>query len=690
MLSGTAKRLAPLALIVLLLTFARTLRPQTADLQRDRVPMAEVTEPWRFHVGDDPRWSEPKFDDSTWPLLKPNEPWSVQGYSNYAGFGWYRFNVLVPPDARQYGLYIPSFPDSVEVFVNGRLIAHFGRMPPQQQVYVIPPTVIPLPPARPGEPLVIAIRAWQWLYGAPVRDLPAPGAGLTPLPRVGELATLRQWAGLQRKQIFWNYAANGLVIMVLLIGGVVGLALFALRSGEREYLWFGLYELFQAAYLLGFTLYISDSFLGWRQGQEILWGLLSLASATAFLFFLEHLLGLRRSPFIGLALASAIVTATVFQIGELVWILTPGIMPWKAVAFWNGAQVFTILPYWVCVLILLWRAARRGVPDAQLLLFPIGLEAVVSDLTLTLWVMSTLGLYRFTSHFRWFQTLGTWPIPFGVANISDLLVQTSLLAILVLRFARTRSEEEHLKSELEAARAVQQVLIPEKIPAIPGFHIDCVYKPAGQVGGDFFLILPVSADSALVVIGDVSGKGMPAAMTVSLLVGALHSAARTTTSPTAILAILNRCALTHSIGGFATCLILRINPNGHVIVANAGHLTPYIDGSELELQNGLPLGIDGDSSYPESIVLLEPNQQLTLITDGVVEARNKAGELYGFERAASIASASAESIAQAAQDFGQQDDITVLTLSLSKVPEASRKPIQRPAVEHSSDLTQTA
>ena len=220
----------------------------------------------------------------------------------------------------------------------------------------------------------------------------------------------------------------------------------------------------------------------------------------------------------------------------------------------------------------------------------------------------------------------------------------------------------------EAARAVQQVLIPDEIPSVPGFKIESVYRPAGQVGGDFFQILPATGGGVLVVIGDVSGKGMPAAMTVSLLVGTFRTLAHYTASPGEILAAMNRRMLARSQGGFTTCLVLRADPDGKFTIANAGHISPYIDGKELPLNNGLPLGLDADTTYPESTCQLPLTGQLTLITDGVVEARNRNGTLYGFERTAALSVQPAETIAQTAQEFGQDDDITVITLTSARAP----------------------
>ncbi len=140
----------------------------------------------------------------------------------------------------------------------------------------------------------------------------------------------------------------------------------------------------------------------------------------------------------------------------------------------------------------------------------------------------------------------------------------------------------------------------------------------------------------LVIIGDVSGKGMPAAMTVSLLVGTVRTLAHYTQSPGEILAAMNHRMLARSNGGFTTCLVLRADPDGKLTIANAGHIAPYLAGKELPLENGLPLGLAAETTYTESTFQLSQGQQLTLLTDGVVEARDKAGALFGFERTAAI------------------------------------------------------
>jgi serine phosphatase RsbU (regulator of sigma subunit) len=245
-----------------------------------------------------------------------------------------------------------------------------------------------------------------------------------------------------------------------------------------------------------------------------------------------------------------------------------------------------------------------------------------------------------------------------------ILLGTATLVIFVRDLMDDRRAKLRMDAELEAARSVQQVLVPDEIPGVPGFRIESAYKPAGQVGGDFFQILPLPGASGgmLVVIGDVSGKGMPAAMTVALLVGTVRTLAHYTESPGEILGAMNARMLTRSHGGFTTCLVLRVGLDGTLLVANAGHIAPYLDGKELQLENGLPLGISAEAVYAEAKCHMAVNQQISLVTDGVVEARDKSGALFGFERTAALSTQRAETIAEAAEAFGQDDDITALTL----------------------------
>ncbi len=166
----------------------------------------------------------------------------------------------------------------------------------------------------------------------------------------------------------------------------------------------------------------------------------------------------------------------------------------------------------------------------------------------------------------------------------------------------------------------------------------------------------------------------PAAMTVSLLVGTVRTLAHYTHGPGEILTAMNHRMMARSHGGFTTCPARRIDPDGTLTIANAGHLAPYVNATELEIENGLPLDLSESTTYPETTHRLESGKTVTLITDSVVEARARNSELFGFERAASIAVLSTEHIANTALAFGQQDDITVVAIAREAVAEEFQVP----------------
>jgi phosphoserine phosphatase RsbU/P len=245
-------------------------------------------------------------------------------------------------------------------------------------------------------------------------------------------------------------------------------------------------------------------------------------------------------------------------------------------------------------------------------------------------------------------------------DLAFFLFGICLSVLLALRAWKEWRSRDALQAEFETAREMQQGLVPPVVD-VPGFRIESVYQPAMHVGGDFFYIRPVEAGGLVLVVGDVSGKGLKAAMTVNLVIGALRTMPPLPSSR--ILAALNRGLVGQTQDGFVTCCAARIDQDGKVTIANAGHLPPYQDGTEVPAIAGLPLGIDAGTEYEESCFFLDRNSCLTFVSDGVVEARGASGELFGFERTLRLSNSGANAIAQAAIDFGQEDDITVLTLT---------------------------
>ena len=235
-------------------------------------------------------------------------------------------------------------------------------------------------------------------------------------------------------------------------------------------------------------------------------------------------------------------------------------------------------------------------------------------------------------------------------------------ALLCAEMVETARERAAFAAEFQAASTVQQLLLQSASRSTPGFHVDSVYLPASEVGGDFFLVSPTPDGSLTAVVGDVSGKGLTAAMRVSMILGALRR--ETSSDPGSILASLNNALLSQDQLGFTTACCIRISLTGEYIIANAGHIAPYISGIEVQAPAALPLGLVPDQSYELVRGTLYPHERIVLMSDGVPEARSENGELYGFERLPSLTLLSAQQIAEAAQRFGQEDDITVVTVAL--------------------------
>jgi hypothetical protein len=638
------RRLLLLAMAVLALPACA----QVFNLEQDRVQMAPLDGLMRFHTGDNPLWSQPDLDDSNWPLISSTRDWSSQGYKDYGGFAWYRFKVILPPQHPRLGLYIPKIMTSYQVFANGKLVGSFGGFPPKGRVSHLHRKLVLLPPERNGE-LEIAIRVWHWPLWAMYY-----GGGISGAPRIGDADQLRGWMMLQDRNTFWELSAQDYLALLNFLYGAAGFALFLMRPKERLYFWYGLTGFLFSGWSLMDIFAAFHDLSPWTISAWSDW--LSYAGFFSFLMFVWMALGARRTVWVWIGLASLALSVGTWTVSALVGLPTSLV-----------DLILTVLnlPLTIIPVVLLTQGARRRDPDARLLLIPVGLNALAN------WINDGLTMIRAGSH-GWIEPYWTywnrtfnWPFPFGLYDLSIWILLLAILGVVVLRFARSRHEEDQMRNEREAARAVQQVLIPEAIPTIPGIEIESIYLPAGEVGGDFFQILPTHPGGALIVIGDVSGKGMPAAMTVSLLVSTVRTLAHYTQSPGEILRAMNQRMLGRSEGGFTTCLVLRIAPDGAVTAANAGHLPPYIDGNEFLLENGLPLGLSADSNYSETNLLLADHTRLTLMTDGVVEAQSAAGELFGFDRTRSISNQSAEAIAHAAQQFGQEDDITVLTLAFT-------------------------
>src|ERR687893_813203 len=245
--------------------------------------------------------------------------------------------------------------------------------------------------------------------------------------------------------------------------------------------------------------------------------------------------------------------------------------------------------------------------------------------------------------------------------------------------AAEAQERERIEQELRVARQIQRELLPKTVPKLDGWRIATYYGPAREVGGDFYDFLDLKDGRLGLVVGDATGKGMPAALLMSTTRGMLRAVVQALESPGEVLARVNE-ALVAKIppSTFVTCFYGVLDPkNGHFRYANAGHNLPCRrhNGQAEELRaRGMPLGLMTGMSYEEKEIELEKGESVLFYSDGLVEAHDPKGEMFGFPRLRRmVAEHDAEegSLAEflmeklysfVGEGWEQEDNITLVTL----------------------------
>jgi hypothetical protein len=635
---------------------------QTFDLDKNRVPLTSLDGLWRFHPGDDMHWADPSFDDSSWALLRTDKPWTEQGFPELEGFVWYRFRVALSAGERPTALMLPYVKDDYEVFVNGRKVRSGlgGRLP--RLVWQPMAEAVPLDTtsSAPSKSEVVALRIWlqvgrnRAIYPPSLRH---------PVGIVGRTNLIEQ--RIQQAHASALAVTEGETADVIISGliGALVLGLYCLRNQDKEYLWFALILLAVAAstWIVIVGYFFGQVTVLWADTlSDVFW---DLHYAAALLFF-RSILSQRRSLVWKICFT---VTAANAIIRAVRPDLSPAIYSWG-----QSFHVVLAMPAYCWILVTLIRRTISGDRNAQLLLLPalgsFGWDAVQTTnnaLLIQQWIPEDIGNSLGNSG----VDLGPWHVM--LTPLFDMIFAASLLAFLIRRFALSRQREERLAADVEAARQIQQILLPEENPSVNGFQIESVYLPSEAVSGDFFQHIPDGHNGLLVVAGDVAGKGLQAAMLVSVLVGAIRTEASHTTDPGKILAVLNDRLQGRGTNRFATCVVAHISSTGEMRVANAGHIPPYLNGAPLDLPGSLPLGMAADTEYEVHEFRLASGDALRFVSDGVLEARDAAGNLLGFERTRELSRDKAQQIAKAAQEFGQKDDITVVAVDFLGVAHAA-------------------
>ena len=660
--------------------------------------------PWRLQIGDSPRdpatgatlWAEQEFDDSKWesldltPKVGSYDPWNgdagyipgwtANGHQGYAGYAWYRIHVKVESrPGQKLALAGPAdVDDAYQVFANGRLVGSFGDFRGKTPIiYFAQPRMFSLQQVTGNAgslDLVLAFRVWMGKHS--LLQQPEAG-GLHNPPLLGDAGAIGANDRLRWQKLLGAYSPLAFEALIYALLAMMAFSLLLFDHTDRVYLWAGAVLAltaidFALSAITSWTTYLNfllptilrDNFLtplvcgGW----VMLW----------WVWFRLH-----RPPWLPRVVDLLTILLIVANSigGEL---LLPFIPHSVAVAFLPVALVIRVL-FFVLLAWVVWLGIRRKRLEGWLV-FPI-------------LVFRGIGQFQREHSALHIQTNAS-PLGLDISisqicnllmalTIGVLLLRRLLLALRQQRLMAQDINQRLLKSgqdqylmaiEVKQAQEVQQVILPEARTQLPGLLIESEYRPARAVGGDFFQIIPRPIDdSLLIVAGDITGKGLKAGMLVAFLVGAIRTTVEWSADPVVVLKALNRLLIGRK-DAQATCMALRISANGDVVLVNAGHIPPYLNGEAMPIEGALPLGMQPDSDLTITRFKLSEGDRLVLMSDGIVEAMDAAGNLFGFERVQELVrkSHSAAEVAAAAQRFGQEDDISVISVT--------RTPVLKPAM----------
>jgi sigma-B regulation protein RsbU (phosphoserine phosphatase) len=619
---------------------------------------------WRVGISSDPAAANPAFDDSGWAVRDANgaiadvtesEENDHPGHEDR--YAWFRLHIRLAenhgplallvelPVTQSTSMNITNTGPGADVFANGKLILPEGPHPDSTFEYQQISRIYKLDVPAGQTSLVLAIRTLYIPYGLTAYT----NFFYNRTFRLGTPEDLQQSLDLWSVHTLFERLPRLIIAVLLLFLSVFLLTLYFTQRGHPEYLWLALHELVQV------PIGIIDQAGSSAHLDNIWYGALYLQflflSAYLYFEFLVSFLALKRRWYIkGLRYTApilALIAPTILLVGHnkaiaiLLALVMICAMIW--IVFW---AIFVFLTLIVA-------SIKRNF-EAGMLLIPLILTIIGIAEPILTGGLSDLGGSTYKSPL----TIQAGPIPIHFAAIADFAGLLAIIIIIFVRFLRIHHEQERASGELAAARSVQELMIPHEKVETPGYEVQSVYTPATEVGGDFFHVQSTPDGGLLVILGDVAGHGLQAAMNVSMLMGVLRFTQER--SPARILESLNR--VLQGSESFTTCQAVMFGAEGEVVIANAGHLPPYLNTQEVRLPGGLPLGVLTDVTYDEVRLYLHPGDRLLMMSDGVVEARHGSGELFGFDRVHNLSNQSAFYIADAAKAFGQEDDITVLTI----------------------------
>jgi hypothetical protein len=448
---------------------------------------------WRVNDGDNPAWSKPEFDDSGWA----GSAGPVRGTFDdvYPGVRWFRTSVTLPPQlqATELALGFGWLNECYQVFVEGQLIGQFGRWDRTCSSPTPRDRTFPIPTAVSGRGGIhIALRCWLNGPAAAWLALSAAARPSRHSPLIGERILIQTTENLhtassQLQSIPWD-----LTYLLALLAGGVSIAFYTVQKRQIEHLLFGLYCICFGVPLLAIPLLGGES-VGQRSPIAVIVLALFIAPVPLAVLILSRL-----CPRYRLVLR---ISAGIVLVGAMgaPWTLATG----SVVAIQLYLLHLRILP--LPYLIALWGLRHDRALGTKI-------------------VAATLSLFSVADGYGRFLPLRFFPAgPFSVdiRAIGQLIFVFTMLIVLYRRFREDQVRQSLADEDLAAARRIQEMLLAPGAGQTNGFAVEAVYRPAREVGGDFHQEIAGEDGSLLVVVGDVSGKGLPAAMLVSTVVGAL-------------------------------------------------------------------------------------------------------------------------------------------------------------------------
>lgn len=615
------------------------LQPIEAGPFGDRV---DLRGRWLFNMGTQANFSDPGLDDSHWRQVDTSKPLFMQRIWNPNDL-WYRLHIHLIPGSHGLALALAKVGGSYRVYANGRELGGHGTMQGRGDYliarwdnYSIPDDL-----ASSGD-LVIVVHA---IVGTVNRTNFTILDGLSPssliyLGPAGVLA--RDQIGNEQQEQSGSLLALWSVLFVLSLS----LALLVRKTPI-----YALLAIYAGSHIVNGVLnrYAWNHYLSNTQWLTLPMNLALAVGAIAGLEFCRQVAGSARRLWF-----------TVFEGFYVLSLVLLYLAASGAVSFivYSVADQIARASIYAVIGILLLFGVARGRRNAIILAGVGGLYVLY------------LGAWEIFAHVHlatgfWTDVGAKFVAALPPERMADFALIIALFILLVAQTLDMVRERGAISTEIEAARTMQRLLLTRSSEPTPGYTVETAYLPAGEVGGDFFLVSPTRDGSLAAVVGDVSGKGLSAAMQVSMILGVLRR--EPSRDPATVLCSMNEALLSQQDTGFTTACAVELCADGRYTIANAGHISPYLTGHgrslELIAPPAFPLGLAGDQSYDVLRGQLQPGQRLVLMSDGIVEARARGGELYGFDRLLPLTLRPAGEIAATALAFGQEDDITVVTLS---------------------------